>query len=101
MTTKDSGLYPTEFWTATAGDLSQKRDHLPTPQPTALPGNGAKIVIDPADQHQEWIGAGAAITDAAASLIWKQSKEQRSALLHELFDPEEGHFSTIRVPLGS
>lgn len=101
MTTTEKGLYPTEFWTVTAGDLAQKRDHLATPKPETTPGDAAKIVIDPADRHQEWIGAGAAITDAAASLIWKQSKEQRSALLHEMFDPEEGHFSTIRIPLGS
>lgn len=95
------GLFPTEFWTATAGDLSQKRDHIDTPQPQDDAGNAVKIVIDPADKHQDWLGAGAAITDAAASLIWKQSKEQRSALLHELFDPKEGNYSTIRIPLGS
>ena len=75
MTTTEKGLYPTEFWTVTAGDLAQKRDHLATPKPETTPGDAAKIVIDPADRHQEWIGAGAAITDAAASLIWKQSKE--------------------------
>ncbi|WP_407929184.1 glycoside hydrolase family 30 protein [Agrilactobacillus fermenti] len=85
----------------TAGDLSEKRTHLQTPTPQTEPGEAAKIVIDPSDKRQEWLGAGAAITDAAASLIWKQSKAQRSALLHELFDPKEGNFSTIRIPLGS
>ena len=33
MTTTEKGLYPTEFWTVTAGDLAQKRDHLATPKP--------------------------------------------------------------------
>ncbi|KRM36303.1 O-Glycosyl hydrolase family 30 [Agrilactobacillus composti DSM 18527 = JCM 14202] len=101
VNTTDNSLFPTEFWTVTAGDLSQKRAHLTTPTPEATPGDAAKIVIDPADKHQNWIGAGAAITDAAASLIWQQSKAQRNALLHELFDPKEGNFATIRIPLGS
>lgn len=53
MTTTEKGLYPTEFWTVTAGDLAQKRDHLATPKPETTPGDAAKIVIDPADRHQE------------------------------------------------
>lgn len=94
--------FNTEFWTTTAGDLSKKRETVQVPTAEkSIEGDAARIVIDPADKHQDWIGAGAAITDAAASLIWKQSEEQRSALLHELFDPEEGSFSTIRIPLGS
>ena len=90
-----------EFWTTTSGDLTQKREHLTTPEQHLTNGNGYKIVIDPSIKKQNWIGAGAAITDAAASLIWKQSVEQRSALLHELFDPNEGNFSNIRIPLGA
>ncbi|BDR55193.1 hypothetical protein KIMH_13040 [Bombiscardovia apis] len=62
----------------------------------------SKIVIDPADRRQLWIGAGAAITDAAASLIWgSQNPEQRHALLEELFGPDQGGMSVIRIPLGS
>ncbi|MCO6540769.1 MAG: glycosyl hydrolase family 30 [Lactobacillus sp.] len=94
--------FSNEFWTVTSGDLSQKRAHLSTPQMQKNVDKGvAKIIIDPSDKHQDWLGAGAAITDAAASLIWKQSKEQRSSLLHELFSPEEGNYSIIRIPLGS
>ncbi|MCI1858807.1 MAG: hypothetical protein LKI80_11685 [Sporolactobacillus sp.] len=96
------GIFPVEFWTTTSGDLSQRRDKLSTPKSEHSAGSAAKIVIDPADKHQNWIGAGAAITDAAASLIWGvQDEEQRDALLHELFDPAQGGFSTIRIPLGS
>ncbi|NUE97437.1 glycosyl hydrolase family 30 [Lactobacillus melliventris] len=97
-----SNQFSQEFWTVTAGDLSQKRTPLNTPQlQDNVQKDVYKIIIDPADKHQDWLGAGAAITDAAASLIWKQSKEQRSALLHELFDPEQGAYSMIRIPLGS
>lgn len=93
--------FKNEFWTVTAGDLSSKRDHLKTPELHDNPGEGYKVVLDPSQRKQKWIGAGAAITDAAASLIWKQTPEQRSALLHELFDPNQGAFSNIRIPLGS
>lgn len=93
--------FKNELWTATSGDLRQKRTVLPTPEISQEPGLGAKIIIDPADRKQAWLGVGAAITDATASLIWKQTPEQRHALLSELFSPEEGGFSLIRIPLGS
>lgn len=93
--------FKNELWTATSGDLRQKRTVLPTPEISQEPGLGAQIVIDPADRKQAWLGVGAAITDATASLIWKQTPEQRHALLSELFSPEEGGFSLIRIPLGS
>lgn len=102
MTKENAALYPTEFWTATSGDLKQRREPLSTPEVSETAGDAAKIVIDPADRHQPWVGAGAAITDAAASLIWgSMDAEQRSNLLHDLFDPRQGGFSTIRIPLGS
>lgn len=93
--------FENEFWTSTAGDLSQKRDHIATPKFATSDQGAYKIEIDPSIHKQDWLGAGAAITDATASLIWKQSEEQRSALLHELFDPKEGNFSAIRIPIGS
>ncbi|WP_076459476.1 glycoside hydrolase family 30 protein [Limosilactobacillus caccae] len=93
--------YKNEFWTATAGDLSEKRTQIAAPEYVDRVIDGYKIVIDPSKKKQDWLGAGAAITDAAASLIWKQNAEQRSALLHELFDPAEGNFSAIRIPIGS
>lgn len=93
-------VFKNEFWTATSGDLSQKRNELPVPRKENI-AKGQKIVIDPAEKKQNWIGVGAAITDATAALIWKQSPIQRSALLHELFDPQEGGYSTIRIPIGA
>lgn len=94
--------FPNEFWTATSGDLSQKREHITTPNGTTPTKNAAKIVIDPTEKHQDWLGAGAAITDSAASLIWgAMDAEHRNQLLHELFDPKQGGYSAVRVPLGS
>ncbi|MGN1291740.1 MAG: glycosyl hydrolase family 30 [Levilactobacillus brevis] len=91
-----------EFWTATSGDLTQRRTPLATPDYQSTSAAAVKIIIDPADRHQPWLGGGAAITDSAAYLLWSvMSAEQRHALLTELFDPEQGGFSSVRVPLGS
>ena len=91
-----------EFWTSTSGDLSQRRDVVDTPAFTDDPGDATKIVIDTADRKQPWIGAGAAITDAAASLIWNSmDADQRHAFLDDCFNPAKGGFSVIRIPLGS
>lgn len=100
--TDSENRFSTEFWTATSGDLKQRRDHLETPKFGDPETGAAKIVIDPSERHQDWLGQGAAITDSAASLIWgAMNKQQRDALLHELFDPEQSGFSSVRVPLGS
>ncbi|BAP86602.1 glycosyl hydrolase family 30 [Paucilactobacillus hokkaidonensis JCM 18461] len=91
-----------EFWTSTSGDLSQKREQVDIPKYQRTTGNASEIIIDPSVKKQDWLGAGAAITDSAASLIWDVlDKKQRSSLLQELFDPAQGGFSSIRVPLGS
>lgn len=93
--------YKYEYWTETSGDLSQKRTKIDIPVEHDEPGAGFKIIMDPTIKKQNWIGAGAALTDAAASLIWKLSENQRSKLLNELFAPDQGDFSLIRLPMGS
>lgn len=94
--------YQHEFWTVTSGDLTQRRTPLTIPAVVDDPGEATKIIIDPTVKQQDWLGAGAAITDSAAKLLWEnQSAAQRHALLTELFDPSQGGFSSIRVPLGS
>lgn len=94
--------FKNQFWTVTAGDLSKKRAKLVAPRKAAKPAAGAaKIVVAPSQKFQDWLGVSAAITDSTAKLIWDQSKEQRDALLHELFDPEEGACSVVRLPIGS
>ncbi|KRM12155.1 glycoside hydrolase family 30 beta sandwich domain-containing protein [Paucilactobacillus suebicus] len=93
--------YSNEFWTVTSGDLSQKRQHVATPEIKNTTGS-KKIIIDPSTEYQDWQGGGAAITDSAAKLIWENlDKSKRHELLTELFDPDQGGFSVVRVPLGS
>ncbi len=94
--------FENEFWTVTTGDLEQKRSPLRTPVKVEIPEVGVdKITVDPSVRYQKWVGVGAALTDSSAKLIWDQTPEQRSALLHELFSPDEGAYSVVRVPIGS
>lgn len=96
-------MFPFELWTATSGDLVLRRSTLPTPIPVTSAGTATPIVIDPSLRRQDWMGVGAAITDATAALIWTSMDEcQRTTLLQELFDPVRGAgFSMIRIPIGS
>lgn len=93
--------YKNEYWTVTSGNLRQKRRHIKTPEFEEKAEGNYQIIIEPAVKKQEWDGVGAALTDAAASLIWKQSPEQRTNLLEDLFSPAQGNFNLIRIPMGS
>ncbi|OZG58725.1 glycosyl hydrolase family 30 [Bifidobacterium tissieri] len=96
--------YRTEYWTRTSGDLADRRTPIPTPEIKGNDdaANAVKIVIDPTRQYQLWEGAGAAITDSSASLFMQSmSPEQRHAILTEMFDPEQGGFSSVRISIGS
>ena len=58
--------FTNQFWTVTSGDLTDRRRPLQAPPKGEKPKDAKPIVIDPCQRHQPWIGAGAAITDAAA-----------------------------------
>ena len=93
---------PHSIWTRTSGDLAERRASIDAPQPVADPGDAERIVLDPSEEFQRWQGAGAAITDSTASLLrTAMTPEQRSRILHELFDPEEGGYSTVRISIGA
>ena len=81
-----SSNFKNEYWTVTAGDLSSKRYRIEAPEYSNTPTNDVyKIVVDQSVKYQDWIGVGAAITDASAKLIWNQTANQRRDLLEELF----------------
>ncbi|WEV63862.1 glycosyl hydrolase family 30 [Bifidobacterium sp. ESL0732] len=93
---------PEQLWTATSGDLSQRREKIATPVPTSEAGDATTVVIDPTRQYQMWEGAGAAITDSSASLLMNSmNAKQRHAILEEMFSPAQGGFSSVRISIGS
>lgn len=60
------------------------------------------VLVDQATTFQTMLGFGAALTDAAASVIWSMPVAARSALMTELFDPVRGHgISVLRLSIGT
>lgn len=94
--------YGDECWTATSGDLTQRRERINTPQVVDSAAGATEVVIDPTEEYQLWEGAGAAITDSSASLFMNaMTAEQRHAILEEMFDPRQGGFSSVRISIGA
>ena len=90
------------YWTRTSGDLKDRRTPIGVPHIVSTPGDAVKIVVDPTQEYQMWEGAGAAITDSSASLFMNSmTSEQRHAILTEMFDPEQGGFSSVRMSIGA
>ncbi|MFU8860763.1 MAG: glycoside hydrolase family 30 protein [Cyclonatronaceae bacterium] len=63
---------------------------------------GVTITIDETEVFQPVTGFGAAMTGSSAYLITRMEASARTALLEELFDPEEGiGISNIRLTIGA
>ena len=60
------------------------------------------VTLDPLEKYQTIDGFGAAMTWATCYNMLKMTQEDRTALLKELFDPEEGlGISLVRVSVGA
>ena len=59
------------------------------------------IVLDPGATRQEMLGFGAALTDAACYVLSQLHDDQRTALMHELFAPDEMAMNVCRACIGS
>jgi glucosylceramidase len=59
------------------------------------------IVLDPKATRQEMLGFGAALTDAACYMLSRLHENERAALMHELFDPNEMAMNVCRTCIGS
>lgn len=61
-----------------------------------------ELVLDPADQRQEIVGFGAAMTDASAHLFQNvMTVPQRDALFADLFGDQGIRLSFVRLPIGA
>lgn len=80
--------------------IKKTKEELSPVSPTA-PLN--TVVIDEEQTYQEMDGFGASFTDSAAYLIHQVlGAEQRSELMTQLFDPNEGiGLSVLRQPMGA
>jgi glucosylceramidase len=59
------------------------------------------VVLDPAATRQEMLGFGAAFTDASCYMINQLHTEQRAALMHELFAPDQMAMNVCRTCIGA
>ena len=59
------------------------------------------IVLSPAATRQQILGLGAALTDASCYLLSQMPVDDRAALMHELFDPDEMALNVCRTCIGS
>lgn len=94
---------PIDLWLTTS-DLSSALQKQPSLDFSgADPGAAVTINVDESQKYQRVDGFGAALTDSAAWLIYtKLNEQQRTAVLHQLFDPETGNgLSTLRLPMGA
>lgn len=58
------------------------------------------VEIDPSRTGQEYKGVGASLTHSTAYLLMQLSKDERTKVLKEMFDPSIG-FNLIRLPIGA
>ncbi|GAA4175701.1 hypothetical protein [Gryllotalpicola koreensis] len=59
------------------------------------------VVVSPAERYQEFLGFGAALTDSSAYLLNQMTESDRTALLTELFSPQQRNWSAVRISFGS
>jgi len=73
-----------------------------TTGPVSADLTSADVMVDPSVRYQEMLGVGAAVTEASAWLLMTTlDVERRTALLRELFAPDQGNLSAVRVSIGS
>ncbi|NCU12067.1 MAG: glycosyl hydrolase, partial [Sphingomonadaceae bacterium] len=93
---------PVAVWSSSIDQsrkLAKQADLVLVPAGGTEPG---ELVIDPADQRQEIVGFGAAMTDSSAHLFQNaMTRAQRDALFAELFGRDGLALSFVRVPMGS
>jgi glucosylceramidase len=92
-----------QIWVTTGNQVQLLQKLTDLDIKTGAPASASMIRIDFSKPLQEVEGFGAALTGSAAYVINKQlSSAQRSQLLQELFDPQQGiGISYLRITMGA
>lgn len=90
---------PVKVWST----FGERRHQSGAPLSWKPAGNVAAnaIMLDPADERQEMLGFGAALTDAACFVLSQMPKAGRQQLMRELFAPDQMALSVCRTCIGS
>ena len=103
--TRPSLLWPRQTtgkvraWSTSAG--RKYAAITPTPWRTSTGGSATSVQMDPSKQYQEFLGFGAAFTDASCFLFSQLPGEARRALYSELFGETGLRLSVGRTCIGS
>lgn len=85
----------------TTSDLSAPLTQIQPPPFSAVPPGFQPVIVKPDEQYQQWLGCGAAITDATAyCLMTYLTALQRAAFLTSAFSPRAGNLSMVRIGFG-
>ena len=85
----------------TTGHRSMLFKQLPLDYCENDPMSPYEVRLDPATRYQEIVGFGPAITGSTGYNLQKMTPEERTKILRECFDPENGlGFSLVRVSIG-
>jgi glucosylceramidase len=95
----DGSAAPVQVW-ATYRDRRHAQTAPLAWKPAAEAAPDA-IALDPGATRQEMLGFGAALTDAACSVLSQIPQAQRDELMHELFAPSEMALNVCRTCIGS
>jgi glucosylceramidase len=82
-------------WATSPDGPRTLRELAPAAEPTT-----AALTVDQDEQHQEWLGAGAALTDSSVTMMRQASPD----LAEALFDPDEpagARLDLVRLPLSA
>ena len=81
---------------------NQRHAQVPAPAWTpAAPPEPGTIVLDSATAKQEILGFGAAMTDASCYVLSQMKDEERQAVMHDLFAPQEMALNVCRTCVGA
>ncbi|MBX3285225.1 MAG: glycosyl hydrolase [Actinobacteria bacterium] len=81
------------------GAVRQEQAQLPAAPADA--GQAADVVVDLDAARQRTWGVGAALTESSAHLLVGLPPAERAAVLRELFAPERGGLSVVRLVIGA
>ena len=62
---------------------------------------GSAIVVNGDEARQEMLGFGAAMTDASCYVLSQMKEEERGAVMHDLFSPQEMALNVCRTCIGA
>lgn len=86
----------------TARDNSHRLSAIAAPAAATAAASGTTLTLDPAQQFQEMVGFGGALTESSAWVLAQIPPAARAEVLHRYFDPKDGlGYTLARTHLNS